>query len=150
VSTAQVTTTEAARLVAEADYVYLDVRSVQEFELGHVQGAFNVPWRLHGANEPNPQFLPVLSSAFARTQRLVVGCQSGQRSALACALLEAHGFEHVVEHRAGFGGLRDAFGKLLEAGWQRAGLPVSFDAQPGRSYRELCDGVLGAPGPSAG
>ena len=38
----RVTPTEAAALVNEG-WIYLDVRSIPEFELGHPAGAVNVP-----------------------------------------------------------------------------------------------------------
>ena len=45
----------------------------------------------------------------------------------------------LVDQRAGFGGVRDGFGKLVEAGWQGAGLPVSYEPEVGKSYRELSE-----------
>jgi rhodanese-related sulfurtransferase len=134
---AQVAAAEAARLLAEASYAYVDVRSVEEFELGHVHGAFNVPWQLSGRMEPNSEFLAVIARTFTAESGLVVGCQMGQRSHVACELLAARGFR-VVEHAGGFAGRRDPFGKLVEPGWERAGFAVSYDAEPGRSYEELC------------
>jgi len=129
----RVTPEEADRLMREC-FSYLDVRSVQEFELGHPLGAFNLPWT------DNPQFVAQACAAFGLDQPLIVGCQVGQRSSLATAALLAAGFTRVVEQHAGFGGRRDAFGKLLQAGWERVGLPTSTSAEPGRSYRELCTG----------
>jgi rhodanese-related sulfurtransferase len=143
---------EAARLLREG-YLYLDVRSPQEFSLGHPAGAFNVPW-LHPEpaappRAPNPQFLSVVCRTFVNTQRIVVGCQSGQRSVAAAEALIAAGFLHVVEQRAGFAGKSDAFGGLVEPGWQRCGLPVSYQPQPGRDYDALCDGGASANKPES-
>jgi rhodanese-related sulfurtransferase len=128
----RVTPEDADRMMREGAFCYLDVRSVQEFELGHPLGAFNLPW------DDNPQFVEQAHTAFDVDQPLIVGCQVGQRSSLATAALLAAGFTRVVEQHAGFGGLRDTFGKLVQAGWERAGLPTSTIAEPGRSYRELC------------
>jgi rhodanese-related sulfurtransferase len=119
--------------------VYLDVRSVEEFELGHPEGAFNIPWHVRDPADVNPRFAALASEAFQRTETLIVGCHTGKRSAPACAALVDAGFTHVLEQSAGFAGRRDAFGKLVEPGWERAGLPTSTCARPGRSYRELCD-----------
>lgn len=129
-----VTAREAARLLDEEGYGYLDVRSVVEFELGHVAGAYNVPWA-----HDELGFLALVAKVASAHAGLVVGCQTGVRSQLACDLLRSEGYQHVVEQRAGFGGLRDGFGQLVEPGWQRVGLPVSYEALPGRSYRALCD-----------
>jgi rhodanese-related sulfurtransferase len=122
-------------------HVYLDVRSPDEFALGHPQGAYNVPW-LDPAqpHSPNARFLEVVCRAFDKAQPIVVGCQSGQRSVAAAEALLAAGFARVVEQRAGFGGQRDAFGGLLEPGWQRCGLPVAYQPEPKRAhdYDAMC------------
>lgn len=120
---------------------YLDVRSVEEFELGHPEGAFNVPWELRGAPLPNPEFVRVVRAHFAPEARLIVGCQSGVRSRYAAAALRDAGFDAVSEQVDGFGGRRDPFGQKLADGWERAGLPTSLRAAPGRSYRELLEGI---------
>jgi rhodanese-related sulfurtransferase len=125
-------------MASDQGYLYLDVRSEQEFELGHPAGAFNLPWQLHGAREPNPRFIALALAVFGRERGLIVSCQVGQRSSAASEALLAAGFTRVVEQHAGYAGRRDAFGKLLEPGWERAGLPTSMHAEPGRSYQELC------------
>lgn len=135
----RVSPSEAEALLRTENYVYVDVRSVPEFEAGHPAGAYNVPL-LHagpGGMQPNPDFLRVLSGRFPKDAKLVVGCQAGARSLRAAELLAAEGFEHVVDQRAGWGGVRDAFGSVVEAGWQRAGLPTAVEAEPGHSYSAL-------------
>jgi hypothetical protein len=53
-------------------------------------------------------------------------------------VLEAAGYQHLVDQHAGFGGARDAFGRLAEPGWREAGLPVESGAgAPGQSYADL-------------
>jgi rhodanese-related sulfurtransferase len=143
---------EAQRLMNDEGYVYLDVRTPEEFELGHPTSALNVPWQLvaaSGERAPNPQFLAVAQRALSGKKGVVIGCQSGRRSlAAAQRLIEAgvvsselptSGAAHVVDQRAGFAGVRDAFGKLVEAGWQGAGLPISYEPEVGTSYRELSE-----------
>lgn len=131
-SVPSVTAAEAARLMAEEDYAYVDVRSVTEFELGHVEGAFNLPVQA-------PEFLALAHGIAKRHKGLVVGCHTGVRSRRACEALHSDGVDPVVEHHAGFAGCRDEFGQLLEPGWERAGFAVSYQALPGHSYGELCD-----------
>ena len=57
----QVMPDEAARLVETESYVYIDVRSVPEFDQGHPSPAVNIPL-LHadeqtGQMTPNPDFV---------------------------------------------------------------------------------------------
>ena len=125
---------ECAALLREQGYAYLDVRNEPEFELEHAQGAYNVPWAGGG-----PDFLEVVSAAFARDQGLVVACRSGVVSLSAATVLVEAGFSKVVEQRAGHGGRKDAFGRLLEPGWAAAGLPCSSEAEPGHDYEALRD-----------
>jgi rhodanese-related sulfurtransferase len=135
--------TEASELIDRLGYVYVDVRSVPEFEAGHPRGALNVPLAHAGAGgmTPNPDFLPVMTAHFPLDAKIVVGCAAGKRSLAAAEQLIAAGFTDVVDQRAGWGGVRDAFGATIEAGWQRAGLPTDTTAGPGRSFAELLAGL---------
>jgi len=137
---------EAQALMRDAHYLYLDVRTVEEFEAGHPHGAFNVPFReltAVGMTE-NPRFLATIQRHFATDARLILGCQAGTRSAEAAEALIAAGFKEVIVQRAGMDGLRDSFGRSREPGWRASGLPVACDAEPGRSYAELA-ARIGAP-----
>lgn len=130
---------EARRRMETEGWVYLDVRSVPEFEQGHPDGAYNVPL-LHlasGGMVANDGFLDAVRRAFAADARIVVGCQSGVRSLRAAETLLEAGYTTVADQRAGFGGARGAFGERIEAGWQDEGLPTSTEAATGRSWEEL-------------
>lgn len=134
----RISTDEARRRLDEG-WVFLDVRSVPEFEQGHPTGAYNVPL-LHmgpGGMTPNPEFLDVVRACFPKEQRIVVGCRSGGRSLRAAEMLKSTGYAEVVDQRSGFDGARDAFGQLVEPGWRAAGLPVATRSEPGRSWEEL-------------
>lgn len=113
-------------------YVYVDVRSEEEFSHGHPAGAVNVPFV-----EPGGGFLPLVLAAFGRDARLVLGCKSGKSSLRAAHLLLDAGFVNVLEQRAGWDGVRDAFGSVKEPGWSRAGLPVERGAQRLITHRVL-------------
>jgi rhodanese-related sulfurtransferase len=130
---------EAHGLIAEQGYVYLDVRTEEEFAQGHPAGAYNVPLMLRTAQgmQENPRFLEVVASAFAPDAKLVLGCRSGARSLTAANKLLAAGYRNLVEQRAGFGGQRDPFGRVVEPGWQAAGLPCATEPEPGRDYAAL-------------
>ncbi len=130
---------DAKRRMDEEGYVYLDVRSVPEFEQGHPNGAYNIPF-LHlrsSGMQTNSGFLEAAERTFAKDQKLVVGCKSGGRSLRAAEQLEAAGFTNVVDQRAGYGGARGPFGQVTEPGWERVGLPTSTEAAGGRSWSEL-------------
>src|SRR5437870_12758260 len=78
------------------DAVYLDVRTEAEFEAGHPAGARNVPVVFFDPATrqptPNPDFVATVERAVPRSTKLLVGCQSGPRSARACELLAQAGF----------------------------------------------------------
>jgi rhodanese-related sulfurtransferase len=135
----RVSAEEAHRLMVDDGYLYLDVRSVQEFEAGHPSGAYNVPL-LHMAPDgmrPNPAFLSEVEAAFPKDRAILVGCRSGQRSLRAGEAMAAAGYADLVDVRPGFAGTTDPFGGKQEPGWQPSGLPIERDAQPGRSYADL-------------
>jgi rhodanese-related sulfurtransferase len=129
---------EASAKLAEG-WTYVDVRTVEEFEAGHPPGAVNVPL-MHaggGGMTPNPDFLRVMSAAFPKDARLVVGCKSGGRSLRAAHALIGEGFTSVVDQRAGWDGARNPFGQVTEPGWSRAGLPTEEGQPGGRSWDDL-------------
>lgn len=132
---------EAQRLLLQGSHVYLDVRTEQEFELGHPLGAYNVPWLVRDVDGDamieNPDFMLVMRTCFPPGQPLIVGCERGDRSRSASRQLGAHGYAQLLELRAGYGGRRDAFGRSVEPGWRAAGLPCASEALPGRDYPAL-------------
>lgn len=66
----------------------VDVRTAEEFAAGHLAGAINVP----------VQQLPDRAAEIgAPTQKVVVYCRSGARSARAARLLEAAGFKQILD-----------------------------------------------------
>ena len=140
-SVEQVMPDEAARLVESEGYVYIDVRSVPEFDQGHPAPAVNIPL-LHadqqtGQMTPNPDFVRVVKANFSVDERLVLGCRTGQRSDHAAQLLQSMGYETVVNMRCGFSGEMTPFGQVVNPGWEEVGLPVSHDSGEGVSYASL-------------
>jgi rhodanese-related sulfurtransferase len=120
-------------------WTYVDVRTVEEFEAGHVPGAVNVPIALAspGGMAQNPDFEPVMAAAFPKDARIVVGCKAGGRSMRAAMQLLAAGYTQVLEMRAGWDGARDAFGQLAEPGWSRSSQPVENGQPAGRSWDDM-------------
>lgn len=130
---------EAKALIQEEGYVYLDVRSIPEFEAGHPPGAYNIPL-LHATPSgmrPNPDFMNVVHAVFPKESKVVIGCRSGNRSLTAAKAMQQAGFQTVVDQRAGLEGARDPFGQLQEPGWAAAGLEVATDPHPDKTYSAL-------------
>lgn len=124
----------------DPEYIYLDVRSVPEFDAGHAARAINIPI-LHFAPgvgmSPNPDFVAVVEANIPKDAKLLVGCKSGGRSAQACAMLGQMGYSNTANVRGGFGGATDQYGRLIEPGWSMLGLPVSTDMDEEASYETL-------------
>lgn len=83
--------------------LFVDVRTPQEYDSGHVPGAVNIP---------RDQLGNRLAELEGARDRLVVYCERGPRAAAAKATLE----------RAGFTGVRHLTGDM--SGWRAAGLPI--------------------------
>lgn len=125
-------------LKGDPDAVYLDVRTEAEFANGHPAGAINVPVvfiKGPGQFEVNAEFLLVAEKVLPKNKKLVVGCNAGGRSQRACEMLEQIGYGDLTNVRGGFGGARDASGRVTVKGWRDAGLPVSSDL--GDSYQAM-------------
>lgn len=123
----------------EEGYAYVDVRSIPEFEAGHPAGAYNIPL-MHSTPSglrPNGDFISLILAVFPKDTKLVIGCKMGGRSLRAAQILIDAGYEHVVDQRAGFHGMRDAFGQIQEAGWQSVGLEVCVEARPDKTYEAI-------------
>src|SRR5580693_5959642 len=90
-------------------YAYVDVRTEQEFEQGHPEGAMNVPILLAGPGgmTPNPEFTKVMAGSFKPNSKIIVGCKAGGRSLKAAATLVKEGYTDVLDQRAGWDGARD-------------------------------------------
>lgn len=108
------------------DHVYIDVRTVQEFDQGHPAGAWNIPAFEAGpfGMQPNPSFVEAVKANFPEGTKLVLGCAMGGRSARACELLAGHGFPQLVNVAGGWNA------------WVALGLPTSFEPE-GRGWSDL-------------
>jgi rhodanese-related sulfurtransferase len=142
VSIQQITAEEAQALMTQdQNIVYLDVRTVPEFEAGHPPAALNVPVVIPNPAlrkmVPNPDFLSTVEAALPKETRLIIGCMSGGRSQFAAEVLEDAGYQHVANLQGGFGGARDQMGRLLVPGWQDHGLPEEVGDGGEQSYANL-------------
>ena len=76
---------ESQALNQKEDITILDVREVEEFQSGHIEGALNAP-------------LSTLDKGYEQldaSKRYYVICQGGMRSERACQFLETKGFDVV-------------------------------------------------------
>ena len=76
---------EFQALNQKEDITILDVREVDEFQAGHIEGALNAPLSM-----PENGYEQLDSS-----KRYYVICQGGMRSERACQFLETKGFDVV-------------------------------------------------------
>ena len=95
---------EAAAAALESDRTVIDVRTPQEYDAGHVEGAELIDIQ-------GPDFSDQVA-ALDTEGEYVVYCRSGNRSAAAAAQMEAAGLD-VLDG----GGLDD----MVAAGWPEAG-----------------------------
>jgi rhodanese-related sulfurtransferase len=138
----QITPEEAyAQMEKDKDIIYLDVRTVPEYEAGHPTSALNIPVVLPnaamGRMTPNADFLATVEAHFPKEAKIIVGCMSGGRSQFAAEVLEDAGYQHLANMQGGFGGARDPVGRLLVPGWQDYGLPIEMGDGGSGNYDAL-------------
>ena len=100
----QITPVEAKDLMdSKENYVILDVRTVEEFAEGHIEGAILIPDYEIGEKAES-----VLTD---KEQLILVYCRSGRRSKNAASELAALGYTNIKE----FGGIIDwPYGMVTE------------------------------------
>ncbi len=131
---------EAKELLdSDEEYVYLDVRSIPEFEAGHAPGARNIPLlhRTAAGMQPNGDFVNVCEKALGKDAKIITACLKGGRSLKAAQILTANGFANVVDMRGGFMGEPGPFGGIAYPGWRPRGLPVTTEAAEDETYEGL-------------
>ena len=119
---------------SNANALYLDVRTVAEFALGHPKlRCMNIPVIFrYPANEEildNEAFLLVVAHSLTEADALVVGSERNVRAHKACEILKSSGFPNI---------------KLLKdghLGWVKAGMATSGDNRDGVSYATLLTGA---------
>jgi rhodanese-related sulfurtransferase len=137
----EVSAQEAYRLLEkDPDCIYLDVRSIPEFEAGHPLRAINIPI-LHFVEgmgmSPNEDFVKVVEANVPKDAKILVGCKTGMRSAHACEVLSQLGYQDTTNVRPGFVGSMDPFGRITEPGWSMLGLPLCSECVPESNYEAL-------------
>ena len=98
-----------AELVADTNVVVLDVRTVDEFNEGHIGGAVNI-------DQAQSDFVEQVKATISTDKTLAVYCRSGRRSANAAGKLAAEGYKCV-----------NLKGGILA--WKEAKMPVTTETQ---------------------
>ena len=88
----------------DPNFVILDVRTPEEFQAGHIQGAINI-------NLYAPDFQQQLAQ-LDRDKTYFVYCRTGHRSRQAVQIMQKMGFRNIYELQGGI------------VNWVQAGLPV--------------------------
>ena len=84
------------------DYIILDVRTIEEYNEGHIPNAICIPNETIDENVVN--ILP------DKNQLILIYCRSGNRSKQAAAKLEKLGYTNLIE----FGGIIDWKGEIVK------------------------------------
>lgn len=95
---------ELYRLKGEGPVTVIDVRTEMEVARCHIEGARHIPL----------QTLPLRTGEIDRQVPAVLYCQSGGRSAQACAYLAANGFRNLHNLEGGI------------IAWVRSGFPLGI------------------------
>jgi len=100
----EVTAVDAVALMNREDAVYIDVREDKEYSEGHLLGSVHIPLG---------QLVERIDELDKYRQKpVIVGCRSGNRSAMGCARLRKTGFEQVYNLKGGI------------LAWQNVNLPI--------------------------
>jgi phage shock protein E len=100
----RVDATQFAEVVATPGVTIIDVRTPEEFAIGHIDGAVNF-------NVEGPDFGTQIAG-LDPAGTYAVYCQSGNRSVAAVDYMSGQGINGIFELESGI------------SGWQQAGLPV--------------------------
>ena len=87
---------EFEQTISNGDVVIVDVRTPQEFNVSHIDGALNIDWKSGQFVEQAGELLP------NKEQTIAVYCIHAIRSKLAAEWLMANGYKNVVELAPGF------------------------------------------------
>ncbi|KGE89415.1 MAG: rhodanese-like domain-containing protein [Phaeodactylibacter xiamenensis] len=83
------------KMAAIEDLQLLDVRTPDEYNAGHIEGAELI-------NFFDEDFVQQVESRFDKDEPLMLYCRSGNRSAKATAKLKAVGFKEIYDLKGGY------------------------------------------------
>ena len=96
---------QATELINREEGVVVDVRSMADFNKGHIIRAINIP--MSGFQNQITQLEK------HKKKPIIIACRSGAQSSVACKLLQRNGFERVYNLKGGI------------LAWQSKNLPMS-------------------------
>ena len=76
------------------EFIVIDVRTLEEFESGHIEGSSNIEW----------QEISSIADNINKDQKIYLYCRSGRRSQNATDILVDLGYKEVTN----LGGIKDA------------------------------------------
>lgn len=79
---------EAYELLHSGEWTLLDVRSKDEYNTGHLDGAVNIPL---------PMLAGISNSFPDMDTKLIIYCHSGARSARAAKFLDNYGYTNIID-----------------------------------------------------
>lgn len=79
---------QTATVIMTEKYLLIDVRTLEEYEVGHLSGALLIPY------ETVREQIPVVAPD--KSVQLYLYCHSGNRASRALATLEKMGYTHVI------------------------------------------------------
>ncbi|WP_299202137.1 rhodanese-like domain-containing protein [Brumimicrobium sp.] len=82
--------------IETGEYILIDVRTVAEYEAGHIEGAKLL--------DINSDYFDETLSNMPKNQKFLVYCASGNRSKAAMDKMKLSGFTHVLELNNGYQG----------------------------------------------
>ena len=100
---------EFAKTITLPDVQLVDVRTPEEFAIGHIADAINIDWR-------DSTFASQATEQLDKSKTIAVYCKAGRRSHAAAGKLYSMGYKNIVELQGG-----------IEA-WQAAGKDISTAA----------------------
>jgi hydroxyacylglutathione hydrolase len=90
--TVTIRTPELDELLSKGEVTGVDVRGSSEWEAGHIPGSKHIPLG----------YLAERSRELPRDKPIAVFCQTGSRSAIGASVLQAQGFEQVLQVQGGY------------------------------------------------
>jgi hydroxyacylglutathione hydrolase len=92
------TTPELKDKIDNEDWTVLDVRSIEEYESGHIEGSINIYTGL----------LPENLDKIPRDKPIAVICKSGTRSGFGASILKRHGLNNLYNVMGGMTSWKNA------------------------------------------
>ncbi len=128
-------------LDSDREHIFLDVRTVEEFEAGHPAGTLNIPVFIKdaatGKKIKNTKFLDIVLVNVPKYANVIIGCRSGKRSIIAANMMHAVGYLHISNMLGGFSGSHNLNGEVVHPGWQSQNYPTEKGLGGDRGYDAL-------------